>query len=144
VDAAREYRRIADEQEKWWYVPYRDAQLRIGEFDQAELEDASPLNAGRTMVNLLLPAIQAVHKAQIRFVWRKNALLVLEALRMHAAETGSFPKALYQIQVVPVPLNPITNEPYEYRLEGQTAVLELPFSDGMPGQAKRYEMTLAE
>jgi len=62
----------------------------------------------------------------------------------YAAETGRFPESLDQIQVVPVPKNPITTHPYLYRLEGKMAILELPFSDGMPGVASRYEIQLAE
>ncbi len=144
IDAAREYRRIADEVEKWWYVPYAEMRAQRLEMDQIWQEDGPPNNAGRAMAGVLLPALQAVRVAKIRPVWKRNALLVIEALRMHAAETGSFPESLDQIEVVPVPRNPITTEPYQYHLDGETAILEMPLSDGMAGLAYRYEITLAK
>ncbi len=143
VDAAREYRRISDEHEKWWYVPYREA----GDYYQravATLETGNTINLGARMAQVLLPAMRSYRNAQMRSQWQRNAFLTLEALRMHAAVAGKFPETLDEITVVPVPDNPITEEPYVYRLDGEMAVLELPFSDGMPGVSWRFEMKLAE
>ena len=143
IDAAREYRRIADEQEKWWYVPFEAAK---GNSLQAEAAFEGPrtFNFGKTIAALLLPAVRSARYAEVRQDWVKNALLTLEALRMHAAVNGAFPESLDDIRVVPVPENPITRKPYVYRLEDGMAVLELPFSDGMPASAWRFEMKLAE
>ena len=80
----------------------------------------------------------------MRTQWQMGALRVVEAIRMHAAEAGTMPRSLDEIKIVPVPLNPVTLAPYQYRLDGQTAVLDLPFSDGMPSVAWRFEITLAE
>jgi hypothetical protein len=143
VDTAREYRRIADEQEKWWYVSFEDAKKNRQRADSV-FEGPSVFNFGKMVANLLLPAINAARTAQMRLDWQKNALLTIEALRMHAAANGSFPESLDDIRVVPVPENPITHKPYVYRLEDGMAVLELPLSDGMPGIAWRFEMKLAE
>jgi len=60
---------------------------------------------------------------------------------MHAAETGQLPKTLEDISIVPVPLNPATNKPFEYQLKGGTATLELPRSDGIVF-SKRFELRL--
>ena len=73
-----------------------------------------------------------------------GALRVVEAVRMHAAEAGRLPASLDDIVIVPVPVNPITTLPYLYRLDGKMAVLDLPFSDGMPGVAWRFEIQLEE
>ena len=43
-----------------------------------------------------------------------------------------------------MPKNPVTNDDYVYRLDGDTAVLELPASDSFPGVAYRYEIKLAK
>ena len=143
IDAAREYRRLADESEKWWYAPYPAAHRRMEEAEEESLDLGSQAGFGQAVVYGLLPALRAARMAQIRLEWQMNALRVVEAVRMHAAETGRLPQTLDEISVVPVPLNPIIAQPYAYRLEGQTAVLELPFSDGMPGVAWRFEIQLA-
>ena len=144
IDTAREYQRIADGTEKWWYLPYPLARHRMREAEQELLSKAS-LEAGLAplLADMLMPAVRAGRNAQERIEWQLKAFQVIEALRMHAAETGSFPHSLDRIQLVPVPQNPVTDQPYLYRLiRGQTAVLELPFSDGMPGVAYRYELKL--
>ena len=74
----------------------------------------------------------------------KEGLRRREAIRLHAAETGNLPASLDEVTVVPVPKNPVTNEDYAYRLDGDTAVLELPASDGFPNVAYRYEIILAK
>jgi hypothetical protein len=144
LDASREYRRIADEIEKWWYIDFPQARFRMDQ--ESALFASSYLEGGfgEMIAALLLPAIHAARNAEMRSEWQMQALRVIEAIRMHAAETGALPQSLGEITVVPPPLNPITLEPYQYRLDGQTAVLELPFSDGMSGLAWRFEITLAE
>jgi len=146
VDAARENQRIADEIEKWLYVPYPLAKRRVQTAENVLFGNRNKLTGGfgRMIADLLLPAIQAARAAQVRLEWQTNAIRVVEALRMHAAETGKFPTALDDVKVVPVPKNPITEQSYVYRLDGETAVLELPFSDGMPGVAWRFEIQLAK
>ncbi len=73
-----------------------------------------------------------------------NALQAIEAIRMHAAQTGKLPATLEEITIVPVPLNPVTEKPFVYRLDGETAILELPFSDKMNDYSSRFEITLAK
>jgi hypothetical protein len=143
IDTAREYRRVADELEKWWYASFEDAKKNRSRAE-AVFEGPNTFNFGKAIADLLLPAINAARSAQVRQDWQKNALLAVEALRMHAAIQGAFPESLDDIRVVPVPKNPITGEPYVYRLEDGMAVLELRFTDGMPGMAWRFEMKLAE
>ena len=70
--------------------------------------------------------------------------MTIEALRMHAAIVGRFPAGLDEIEHVPVPENPATGKRFNYRLSGETAMLELPFSDGMPGMSWRFEIQLAK
>ena len=57
---------------------------------------------------------------------RPIALMVVEALRMHAWENaGRLPASLDEITVVPVPENPATGEPFPYHLDGDTASLDV-------------------
>ena len=60
-----------------------------------------------------------------------------------ATHAGGLPQSLAEIREVPVPLNPATERAFVYRLEGATAVLELPDSDGIPGYQRRFEITIA-
>jgi hypothetical protein len=144
VDAAREFRRMADELEKWWYVPYRVARERSSKAEQTVFRDKLSGGYGGMLAALLLPALNAARSAEARIEWQTDGLRVVEAVRMHAAKTGSLPASLDEIEVVPVPENPVTGKPFEYRLEGDTAKLELPFSDRVPSAAWRFEIKLAK
>jgi hypothetical protein len=53
---------------------------------------------------------------------------------MYAADhDGKLPKSLNEITAVPVPNNPATGKAFQYRLDGATAVLDLPPSDEVEG-----------
>jgi hypothetical protein len=143
IDAAREFRRLADELEKWTYQPYGVARDRAGEVEKMLGGNKLEGGYGRVMAALLLPALQSARAAEMRLQWQTNALRTVEAIRMHAAEAGKLPASLDEIKVVPVPENPATGESYQYRLDGNTGVIELPFSDGFRGVAWRFEIKLA-
>ena len=75
------------------------------------------------------------------------ALQCVEALRLYAAvHDGKFPKELSTITEVPVPGDPVTQEPFVYRSTGSWAVLEAPAPEGATGKwdAIRYELSLKE
>jgi hypothetical protein len=144
VDAAHELRRIGDEFEKTWYLPFAAARGR-----GAGIEDEFGGNKfaggfGQILAGMFLPALDAARTAQERAGWQLDGIRTVEAIRMHAAETGELPKSLDEIKVVPAPINRVTGKPYAYRLDGDTAVVDLPFSDGFPGVAWRFEITLAD
>jgi hypothetical protein len=72
------------------------------------------------------------------------SLRVIEALRMYAAShDGRLPARLEDIDQIPVPDNPATGKPFAYRLEGATAILELPPSDRVNSGNCRYEIEIA-
>ena len=147
IDASREYRRIADEYEKWQYVPYRLVRQRDPEEPFHHRGGPQALvkgGFGYTLAALLLPAVQAARTAEQRLLWQTDGIRTVEAIRMHASQTGHLPKSLDEIQVVPVPENPATGKPFEYKLDGKTAILDMPHSDGFPGIAWRFEIKLAE
>jgi hypothetical protein len=143
IDASREYQRIAQEFEKWWYTPFSVARKRGAEPEKI-LHQRFEGGYGRVLAGLMMPALARVRDAQVKLDWQLNGLQTIEAIRMHAAETGKLPTALTEITIVPVPINPVTEQPYEYRLDGDTAVLELPASDGFNGIAWRFEIKLAQ
>lgn len=145
LDARREYQRIADEMEKWYYVPYVEARQRERP-DLFEQYGVASLKRGMgyMICALLLPAVEAARNAELRLARHISALQAIEAIRMHAAQEGELPESLDAITCVPVPENPSTSEPFAYRLNGDTALLDLPFSDGHPGAAWRFEIKLNE
>ena len=53
------------------------------------------------------------------------------------------PATLEDIDFVPIPVNAATGRPFLYRLEGATAILELPASDGIPNNTRRFEIQIA-
>lgn len=144
IDAERQYRFFANELEKWYYVPYPVARQQRDKIDRLLPRGKFEAGAGGVLAQLLLPAITAVRDAQGRGERQLAALQVVEAIRMHAAETGRLPESLDKITVVPVPLNPMTDRPFDYRLDGDLAVLDLPFSDGAANSAWRFEIALAK
>ena len=50
-----------------------------------------------------------------------DQLRVVEALRLHAAQTGRWPDKLDDITVVPVPLDPWNHKPFEYTVKNGVA-----------------------
>jgi hypothetical protein len=146
IDTVREYRRIADELEKWIYVPYHIArqQPRPDPLPRQGAVGVIGGGYGRLIAELLVPAVEAARNAGERARWQLRAIQTVEALRMAAAVHGSLPASLEELHPVPAPLNPATGLPYEYALEDGVATLRLPVSDGFRNMAWRIELKVEE
>ena len=82
----------------------------------------------------LQPSIMNCLDAQMRLDRRVAALRVVEAIRLYAAShDGKLPEELNQVTEVPVPEDPATGKPFEYRRDGAASVLALPDA-GMKGR----------
>lgn len=113
---------LRDQQFTAVYLPYPQAlqQLRRN----AEAMKSAPATEATRITRIWLPAIEKVLTAQGRLDRKIAALRVIEAMRIYAARHGGqLPDSLAQIQYVPVPLDPGTGEPFEYRKTGATATL---------------------
>jgi hypothetical protein len=56
-----------------------------------------------------------------------QSLRIIEAVRHHlAAHDGKLPTTLDEIKDVPIPLDPMTDQAFEWKVEGETAVLKAP------------------
>lgn len=141
IDAARVYRSMSDDLEKWWYVPFNDARGRGGEAEDQLKSSKLEGGYGAVLARILLPAINTARQAQERLQWQTDGLRTVEAIRMYAAETGKLPARLEDIHAVPLPINRVTGKPFQYRMVGDVAVLDLPSSDGFV-VAYRYEIKL--
>jgi hypothetical protein len=71
----------------------------------------------------LLPRVIESRRAQARLEQRIGLLRHVEALRLYAADhAGKLPHDLSELQV-PVPTNPLTGEPFVYKVNGTVASL---------------------
>ena len=142
-----EYERLYDEAAKWHNLPYWEAypQLRReterlkGERNHPADGPAIPLAAR------FVPIAAKVLWHRARLERRFAALRCVEALRLHAAAHGGrLPPALGAIKEVPVPDDPMTGRPFEYRLERGKATLSAPPLGGGPSDnyPLTYELTL--
>lgn len=126
--------KFSDENEKLWYMPYANMQKAWDALEK-RIEDAKPFGRSENReifptASLLTQPIPTARVAQVRVERDLAALQVIEALRMFAADhDGKLPKTLNEITAVAVPNNPATGKAFQYRLDGATAILDLPPSD---------------
>jgi hypothetical protein len=113
-------------------MPYWQAIVRLDELEK-ELKDRSTTKELKApaihLSRLLLPAVGKVMMAGARIERRFAALRTVEALRLHASRTGSWPKTLAEISV-PVPDDPASGKPFEYTVEGDMVTLHGPRVSG--------------
>ena len=150
IQAARGYQYIADEFEKWSLLPYWQAIEKMRQTDAKLWKEGylGPRSSREIfpIASLLLPATTAALGASVRLERDLAALQTIEAIRMYAANHGGrLPAALDDITAVPVPMNPLTNQPLPYRLNGDTAILDVPPPPGRLARraGRRYEITIA-
>lgn len=95
------------------------------------------------LVGLLLPAVTQGWQATLNADGKLALLQTLEAIRMQAAVDGAWPASLDAVTIVPVPLNPVTGEPFTYTKDGNHAVLEFPSPNpSIPQNGWRLELEL--
>lgn len=93
------------------------------------------------LASLVHPAIWATRTAVARADRQIATLRAIEALRMYAAShDGKLPDQLSDISEVPIPEDPVTTKPFEYRGDGDKAILQGPTLKDVP---LNYEITMA-
>lgn len=119
-----QYHRLQDETYKWAYLPYWQADAG-GQKAEQELKKAkATLSEGIPFASLFLPAIQRIEFALAPLERRQAALRIVEAVRMYTAgHHGQLPDTLDAITEVPIPIDPVTGESFEYRRTNNTALL---------------------
>ncbi|REK18353.1 MAG: hypothetical protein DWQ37_04355 [Planctomycetota bacterium] len=116
------YRELLDEIVVWARHAPVETRQAAEQIDERFHELAGRPEAA--LANFMLPAVNAANRAVLRGDQQLAMLRVVEALRLYAAaHDGRLPEALADITEVPVPHDPATNGPFEYRLEGKTALL---------------------
>jgi hypothetical protein len=131
-----EYRDSLDETLKWLNVPngFRHSgfkksaekyQAAVTRLDRMFFGGAlGPIfgAVGDSLGATYVKVYAAVGRTDRRFA----ALECIEALRLYAAQNGKWPAALADVADVPVPTDPITGKPFEYRVQEDKAVLTAP------------------
>jgi hypothetical protein len=137
-------RELRDASFKAAYLPYPDARRFVQAANQ-QLKSI-PETELNLLPRLLLPAMLNVLTAQVRLDRQLAALRVIEAVRAHAAiHSGELPESLSQITEVPVPLDPGTGKPFEYRREGGKGILISRIADEpLDKTGLRYTITIRQ
>jgi hypothetical protein len=96
------------------------------------------------IVLAMMPALSRSALSVASVDRRIAALRCVEALRMHAAQNGNaLPAKLTDVKIVPIPNDPMTGKPFEYALQGGTAILKSPKLDGeWEKHAVHYRITV--
>lgn len=116
------YQRYADEVFKWTSLPFFEVEPVMERVWPAMAEEMQRAQSQQPML-MVLPAINNSFVSSVVFERRFALLRVMEALRLYAAEHNAFPGSLAQITTLPVPNDPVTGQPFEYRLDGEVAVI---------------------
>lgn len=126
LDSYRTYQARRDDVLKWTHLP--DWSAAAG-WDRAEQEYSKPVS-GYPFVRLI-SAVRAAHASVVRLERRMAVLMVAEALRLYAAShDGALPDRLEDLVDSPAPHDPVTGRPFDYKREGDRAVLLSPAPAG--------------
>jgi hypothetical protein len=89
---------------------------------------------------MFLPAVQAAQAAYYRQEQSMDLLKIIAAIRYYASvHDGKLPESLAAITELAVPkMCPVMGKPYEYRIEGKTAIIDYE----MYGGKSRMEITV--
>ncbi len=135
-----------DELLKWACLPYAEARplLEAAEKNRLREQKSDP---GLPIMKLMLPSAYKVCNAAARLERRIAALRGVEAVRMYqASHGGRLPVSLDALTEAPVPFDPMTNQPFVYKAEGDKATLSAPLPPGEAATGNNsltYELTAA-
>ncbi len=123
------------------YLPYAQARPFFEAADKRLRE--APHTEGHVVSRFIFPNINRVMSSQTALERSLAALRVIEALRMHAAlHDGKLPDKLDDVTEVPVPNDPGTGRPFEYKREGATATLVSVVPGDPLNNNRRYRLTI--
>lgn len=141
---AGDFEHWSGELQKWFALPYQFAHPGI---KQAEAAFAIGRRTGDVgpLAQVMMPALGKAYFMSVRLDREIAALGCIEAIRMQAAaQDGQWPTSL-DATAVPAPANPVTGEPFGFRVDGANAVLSADAIEGMrPKDHTRYEIILAD
>ncbi len=141
-----EYEKKRDEMYKWLNVPYRDSFENMTKAMDNLMSGISE-NPLLVFFGELTPSLNTGRMSFIRLERKFDAIQAIEAIRLYAqSHAGKFPPNLEAITEAPVPVDPATGKPFEYRVSGDTATLSGPLLPGAPDDPRfriSYRLKLA-
>ena len=147
--AYREFRDTREEVLMWIQVPEgrkHPAFVEASKRHQRSAERLDRLFFRGLLGGLGSPAYEKVFQAAHRLERHLATLRCVEALRLHAARHGRWPAKLDDLKDVPVPLDPVTGKPFEYKVrDGNHALVSTPVPTGEmlpPSMTYTYVLTL--
>lgn len=140
----QEFKEVRDTAFKWFSLPYAEYRMRAHEYDKA-VSAVRQRGLKSNLFTMFLPALSRIRFLEARVSRDIELIRVLEALRMHAADQGAFPKTLADVTVVPVPKDPVTGEPFLYEYEDARHVrVEAPPVEEQNRKRPVFELTLRQ
>ena len=120
-----------------FFMTYPEAQRLAGYSKERKKELLQGHPEVIPLADFLLPAIDSVHAASTRHRRNFAVLRVVEAIRLYAAANGGkFPESLAAITDIPLPNDPVTEQPFWYETDGEMAKISGPELPGAPLQLK--------
>jgi hypothetical protein len=144
-----DYEKLRDDTYKWLGLPFWQARAGLEKALPTDRPPpASEVNPLLILFRVLVPALDSARAAEVRLDRQLEMIQAIEAIRLHAAAHGNaLPATLAEIADAPVPLDPATNVPFEYRKVDDTrATLATPPLPGGPDRRMapfRYDITLS-
>ncbi len=129
---------LTDEQIRSYYLNYPQAEAAR----KARNREGQKIDGHPTVLplhELFSPAIDAVIDVRVRQQRRIARLRIFEAIRLYAADYASLPANLNDITSVAIPVDPVTEEPFHYQLEGGVAHL---WGPAFPSVPSHFELQL--
>jgi hypothetical protein len=143
IQAMREYLKVRDSAFRWVGLPPWQARPELRRVAE-EMKTRRNSSGPEPFLDLIAPGLN-VCKSAWKLERRIAALRTIEAIRLHAAANdGRLPATLADIQVVPVPEDPITGKAFLYSVKGDQFTLTGPAPDkDDPAMVLAYDVTLA-
>lgn len=133
------FHRLCDMWVCWFDLSYPQSLPGYEDRSRAETEEGRREEL-YPLVSALVPIQANLLAVQCRSDRKVARLMVIEALRMHAAATGKLPDKLADVTVVPVPMDPATGTSFIYSREGDAAKLDL--APAVPDQREDMRMPI--
>ncbi|NLF32857.1 MAG: hypothetical protein GX591_18470 [Planctomycetes bacterium] len=133
------------ETQKWFHVPFWQGYPRIQRADEAFMDAVRDGDVG-ILTRVFMPYMGKAYAIMAEMDRHIAALECIEALRMQAAaDGGTWPRSLEAVVVVPLPINPMTGRPFEFRRGDDGAVLVAAALEGMEGRFwTRYDLAFGQ
>ncbi len=124
LDALEHHTSFLDEAVTIARLPFYKA-LPLAERQERRMHDLATTRSSTLPLYSFAPSVKSMIVIGARLDRGISQLIVVEAIRNFMAEhDGRLPSSLSDITALSVPDDPITGEPFQYRLEGTTAILD--------------------